>query len=47
LRRNGKKGIRLDKENFIGWYSYSETYESIARIRLAKTEDVSMCNSEL
>jgi hypothetical protein len=34
LRRNGKKGIRLCKEDFI-----RETFDSVARIRLVKTEE--------
>jgi hypothetical protein len=35
MRRNGKKGIMLCKQDFIVFCSYSET---VARIRLAKTE---------
>jgi hypothetical protein len=51
-QNNGKKGIRLRKEDFIVCCSYSETgittvLKSVARIRLVKTESLSMCNGEL
>jgi hypothetical protein len=46
IRRNGMKGIRLCKEDFIFRFSDSETYKSVARIRLVKTEKTA-CPSDL
>jgi hypothetical protein len=48
IENNGKKGIRLCKEDFmcdlkLQW----DCHESIARIQLVKTEDTSGCNSDL
>jgi hypothetical protein len=45
---NGKKGIRLCKEDFMRYLKLQrDCYESVARIRLVKTEDSSVCHSDL
>jgi hypothetical protein len=44
LHNNGKKGIRLWKENFMCDLMWQwDSYISVARIRLVKTEDPSAC----
>jgi hypothetical protein len=43
LRRNGKKWIRLRKEDSCVIWSDSEPFKSVARIRLVKTENSSLC----
>jgi hypothetical protein len=44
LRRNGKKWIRLWKEDFMRDLRWQwDCYKSVARIRLVKTEQPSVC----
>jgi hypothetical protein len=44
LRRNGKKGIRRCKEDFLYVLKWQwRCYKSVARIRLVKTENIIVC----
>jgi hypothetical protein len=43
-QNNGRKGIRLRKEDFLVWFEWSwDCYNSVARIRLVKTENPNAC----
>jgi hypothetical protein len=48
LQKNGNKRIRLHRVDFMCDLKWQwDFYESVARIRLLKTEDTSGCNSEI